>query len=304
MLKVLDLSHRLPGPLAGHIFESLGAEVTKVEDVSFGDPFKDGFFKEMDPSFADWYENLNTNKRIVVMDFNGDTATDEIANLVKENDIIINGLPPKFIEKFHISPNDLTKKYQSKVFIQMIGSKNSKEGIHDLNVLARFDLLRLFLSDKEKGQIQSPPFLPMGGISYGAYLCSFALSRLLTAKEEKSVICEIVSLEESVAVLLRPFFSKKLAATGQRKFLHNGRYPCYALYPLKDEGFLAVASLEPKYWKTFCNCLDLRLSLEDRFEFENPSVFQTIKEKTRSLTIKEAESLFENQDCCVDIVTP
>ena len=43
-LKIIDLSHRLPGPLCGKILVDLGAEVIKIEDHVFQDPFLSGLF--------------------------------------------------------------------------------------------------------------------------------------------------------------------------------------------------------------------------------------------------------------------
>ena len=56
---ILDLSHRLPGPMAGKLLGDLGARVIKVEDKKFKDPFIYGLFAEMDNSFPIWYENIN-----------------------------------------------------------------------------------------------------------------------------------------------------------------------------------------------------------------------------------------------------
>ena len=61
---ILDLSHRLPGPMAGKLLGDLGAKVIKVEDKKFKDPFIFGLFAEMDNSFPIWYENINKNKEI------------------------------------------------------------------------------------------------------------------------------------------------------------------------------------------------------------------------------------------------
>lgn len=301
-IKVLDLSHRLPGPLATHVLQATGAQVTKVEDITFGDPFKDGFFKEMDPSFSNWYEELNKGKNLVTLDFKDPKSIPDMERLIGENDIILNALPSKIAEKFGLKEETLKEKFQEKVFLKMVGSKKEKAGMHDLNVLARLGLLELFLHDKPLGSIQAPPFLPFGGISFGAYLSSQALASLLKARTQKKCVFETVSLEESVEILLKPFFSHQLQKTGQRGFLHNGRYPCYNLYPLKGKGFLAVAALEPKYWQRFCEELDLGLSDSQRFDFKTPQVFEEIKEKTLELTPEAAKELFQNKDCCVDIV--
>ena len=55
-IKILDFTHRLPGPLAGKILSDMGAEVIKVEDIKHKDPFLSGMFSEFDQSFENWYE--------------------------------------------------------------------------------------------------------------------------------------------------------------------------------------------------------------------------------------------------------
>ena len=50
-LTVVDLTHRLPGPLAGHLLHTMGARTIKIEDDKFGDPFLDGFLERWIPLF-------------------------------------------------------------------------------------------------------------------------------------------------------------------------------------------------------------------------------------------------------------
>ena len=50
-LQVLDFTHRLPGPLAGHVLALTGAKVIKVEDEVFQDAFIKGLFAEMNSTF-------------------------------------------------------------------------------------------------------------------------------------------------------------------------------------------------------------------------------------------------------------
>ena len=61
-IKIIDFTHRLPGPLAGKILADLGAEVIKIEDVKHKDPFLSGMFSSFDQSFENWYEELNKKK--------------------------------------------------------------------------------------------------------------------------------------------------------------------------------------------------------------------------------------------------
>lgn len=300
---VLDLSHRLPGPLSTHVLAELGAKVIKIEDETFGDPFKDGFFKEMDPSFSHWYSSLNAKKSIETYDFKDPSFPEILRDKIRSSDIILNGLPSKLMKKF-FEDTFFDTLQGPKAIIKMTGSKKSSGGMHDLNVMARLGLLGLYLKDKTtKKEKVNPPFLPIGGISYGSFLATSALSALLKAQKSKQIVEETFALDDAVEILLSPFYSKDLQKTSQLSFLHNGRYPCYNLYPLKDEGFLAVAALEPKYWGRFCEILNLSLSQEAKFHISDDSVFDAILEKTISMDSFAAKKLFDGQDCCVDIVT-
>ena len=60
-IKILDLTHRLPGPLAGMVLSDLGYDVIKIEDEKHKDPFLAGAFSDFDDSFEDWYRVLNQN---------------------------------------------------------------------------------------------------------------------------------------------------------------------------------------------------------------------------------------------------
>ena len=307
-LTVVDLTHRLPGPLAGHLLHTMGARTIKIEDDKFGDPFLDGFFKKMDPSFSLWYEALNSGKEIKRFSLKENTS--ELIQLLKQADIVLMGLPSKLQGQLGVNFQAL-KEVISKPFsfIQMTSSHTDRSGMHDLNALAKSRLLDLYLfNQKNKGEETTkrirPPFLPMAGISYGAMLAQHSLAAYIMAKETGVAQESVLSLEESVEALLVPFYSKKLSSTGQGEFLHNGRYPCYNIYQLKGVGHLAVACLEEKYWNRFCDILNLELAELDRFEYTDPKIFNTIELAISKLSLEEAKSKFIGQDCCVDVLDP
>lgn len=315
--QVLDLTHRLPGPTAGHLLKEMGAHVVKVEDEAFGDPFLDGFFKEMDPSFSLWYQALNNGKDI--QRFSLKDNIPRLQEIADKSDIILMGLPPKLQKSYELDFNSIEKRrleaYNKAPFtlIHMTASHNLKKGMHDLNALASQRLLDLHVWEMEQQGLQNtiaPPFLPIAGIGYGAIIANQALANLLKAKATGKATEETISLEESVKALWSPFYDDALQESGQKRFLHNGRYPCYNIYRLKDHGHLAVASLEPKYWQRFCELLELPLSLDDRFALidqpEGKKVFETITLTCSLLTLKDAKAIFGkgDQDCCVDIIVP
>ena len=81
-IKIIDFTHRLPGPLAGKILTDLGAEVIKVEDIKHKDPFLSGMFSVFDASFEDWYEELNKGKKIIRLDFKATDIKEQIKEIL------------------------------------------------------------------------------------------------------------------------------------------------------------------------------------------------------------------------------
>lgn len=298
-IRVLDLSHRLPGPMAGYLLAALGAEVTKWEDQKFRDPFKEGLFKEIDPSFSHWYNELNKNKKIVIKDFKSPQFSLELKKKIISSDIVLMGLPKKLQEKFGVTEEILKNEAYPTVILKMKASHEKKIGLHDLNILALKNLIHLHVRDANRDHFLAPPFLPIAGIGYGQTLALHGLAWLRIAKQKNKVVFKSLSLEESVEENFVPFFSNSLRQTGQDSFLHNGRYPCYGLYPLKDKGWLAVACLEEKYWLSFTKVLNLSLNPEERFHFRDRRVFSEIEAKVSTLEYEEANFIFKDIDACV-----
>src|SRR5690606_15693444 len=132
---ILDLSHRLPGPLAGKVLADLGAEVIKIEDEVFKDPFIEGLFAQMDPSFPHWYEELNHKKQIIRLDFKAEKTKEIINDYVAKADGIIMGLPPKVRNFLEVDQASLEKRGRPLCQVELFSKRNLTRGMHDLNAL-------------------------------------------------------------------------------------------------------------------------------------------------------------------------
>ena len=122
----IDLSTRLPGPLAGNLIGGLGGKVIKVEDHNIQDPFKKGLFSEMDECFPDWYKSLNDKKEIVRFDFKDKKDCEKIHQLIKTSDGIIMGLPPKVRENMKLTESDLKQYKNSLCVVDIKASRTQK----------------------------------------------------------------------------------------------------------------------------------------------------------------------------------
>jgi alpha-methylacyl-CoA racemase len=300
-MTIIDLSHRLPGPLGGHILRELGAHVIKVEDRKFSDPFKEGLFKEIDPSFPIWYEELNHNKEIKVFDFNSKDDQKKILELIHNADACLLGIPKKIQLKLGMNEKYKRSIENPFVFLSLQANKNNNESLHDLNAMAQLDLLSLFLS-KHSSQRVNPPFLPLAGITFGQQIATELLAYYIQSIKTKQMIEQTSYLLESASRVLTPFWSKKLQETNQKQFLHNGLYPCYSLYKTQDNFYVGLAAVEEKFWVEFCQLFELPFSPQDRFRHDSDEVFILLETLFASKTSKEIRELTNGKNICLSLV--
>ncbi len=296
-LKVIDFSHRLPGPLAGKLLADLGAKVIKIEDEKFKDPFLVGLFGQMDESFPAWYEDLNKDKEIVRLDFKHPSTYLEIHKLIKDADAIIMGPPEKVRENLQISNQHLEKLNQNLVVLELLASKGHVKNMHDLNSLAETNFLSLHVEGKTENIID-PPFLPFSGVTFGLKVALDLLASVIKSREEKSKIFYSSYLMESTEEILRPFYPKKIMNIGMRKFLHNGRYPCYSIYKTKDNKYIALAAVEEKFWIRFCEIFSLDITPPLRFSTDQ-TIFKKLSQKFLSFSQNEIMAMVEKEDICL-----
>jgi len=298
-ITVVDLSHRLPGPLCGKILSDLGASVIKIEDQVFQDPFLSGLFAQFDSSFVSWYENLNGGKTIERFDFNSEVDQKKIHDLVINADAVIMGLPPKTREKLRLTDKDLTIE-KPFVVIELLASATEKKSMHDLNALAMTGLLSLYVAH-EKEKIVDPPFLPIAGISFGHKAATDLLAAYICAQKQNKTQFVKTFLDKVTDEILGIFWPEEDRKQGRTKFLHNGIYPCYALYQTKDKKYVALAAVEEKFWNRFCEVFGVETKL-DRFFNQDESLFKLISDKLHQFTQKEIESKIADEDLCLSVI--
>lgn len=289
--KVIDFTHRLPGPLAGKIFSDLGARVIKVEDEVFKDPFIQGFFNQSDSQFKTWYEELNSNKELSRFNFKDPLATETMEKLLKDANILLLAQPAKILDLFDLSLESLKKRHPNLTVLQLTAGDGKFKNLHDLNALAIAGLLDMHLLGSEEAII-APPFLPIAGITFGHWVVTKSLAAVISKKS-----WVVASLQEATKNILVPFRSQSKTP----KFLHNGKFPCYCLYKTKDNRFLAIAAVEDKFWKKFTELFSLNIDGEERFETSD-RVFNLISEKISSMESSTIEKLIENHDICLSLI--
>jgi len=297
---ILDFGHRLPGPLAGKILAGLGARVIKVEDHIFQDPFCAGAFAEFDPSFKDWYKELNNSKEVLRLDFKSPTIKEEIKKLLMSATGVINGLPNKVQESLGIDEESILSLNHNLAVVDMKASKESKTAMHDLNALAMTGLLSLHIENRNE-DIVAPPFLPIAGINFGHKVATDLLAVIFKVRQESKSYIHTTYLLESTEEIFSAFWPNSLR-NSRSKFLHNGLYPCYSLYKTADAKYIALAAVEEKFWLEFCSVFNLDIPKEERFNYQNQETFNAISKCFLSHTQDQIKEITEHHDFCLSLI--
>lgn len=289
-IKVLDLTSRLPGPLACKQLLDMGAEVTKLEDSHFPDSFLEPQIAKLDDSFVDWYENINFGKKIIRLSFK--TQMLEVQKILDEADIVLIAQPKKITDSFPLT--SLSSK--PRVILELYSSPQARP-LHDLNILAESGFLKLHLQEG----LNSPPLLPIAGVSFAQRAALIGLSLFCQAQKENKPISHTIFLDQEFTNVFSHLWSDKLKAQSRTKFLHNGLYPCYACYQNSEKDWVVLACVEEKFWNEFVSLLGLKLSPSDRFD-KSPRVFKTISDALLTLSTSKIEELLRDKEICVSIL--
>ena len=295
---IIDFSYRLPGPLAGKLLLNLGATVIKIEDIKFQDPFIRGFFAKMDHSFPIWYEKLNHKKNILRVDFSNKKDQKKIQKLIVSSDGVIISAPDSIQEKLGITKEHIKAMKTTTAVIYPKASKENKNNMHDLNVLALTGLLKLHTKNCHPDHLV-PPFLPIAGINFGQQIALDLLACILKAKNEQCSIFMNSYLLESAEEVYLSFWPKELQEKSE--FLHNGLYPCYNIYLTKDNHFVVMACVEEKFWESFCMIFSLHYTSEERFD-TSKKIYQELKDYFLKLTKKEISMILKSADICINLI--
>ncbi len=297
-IKILDFTHRLPGPLAGKILADMGAEVIKVEDIKHKDPFLSGMFSEFDQSFENWYEELNKNKKVIRLDFKSPEIKSEIKKLLNGTTGLMLSLSPKL--KTSLGLDDADLKHLPLAVVELEASSTHNKAMHDLNALAISGYLSLHVAH-ENDPIVAPPFMPVAGIAFGQQVATQLLANIIEANRQKAFVKSISYLHDTAESILHPFWSKTLRDQKKTKFLHNGAYPCYSLYRTSDGQYVAVAAVEEKFWSDLILTFSIDLPLERRFETTSEA-FNAVARVFAKLDASEVETKAQNKELCLSIV--
>lgn len=261
-LKVLDLSRLLPGPYATLVLADLGAQVDKVEEPGVGDYTRHSPPMKDDTSAL--FLGLNRNKRSIALDLKSADGAAKLKALAKQYDVLVESFRPGVMDKLGLGWDALSRENPRLIFCAISGYGNTgpdrlRAG-HDLNYLARCGALAY---GGKAGGAPAMAGVQIADIGGGSL---FALVGILAALHERARTGKgrfvDVSMTDGAMAFLHMHLAARLVmgedgtplARGREAL--NGGYPCYGLYQTQDQRWLAVGSLEPKFFMGLCAAIE------------------------------------------------
>lgn len=313
-LRVVDLTRNLPGPFATRLLADLGAEIIKIEPLN-GDPAR---------AFGELFKALNHGKTTESHDFRDPQGIAAIKAHLTNADVMLDSFRPGVLEGMGLDATTLHAINPKLVVVSITGyglaSSDSKTKInhdwapkagHDINFMAMSGVLDQLKTASGEQAMPNVQFADLAGGSDTAVIALLAavFAAQRTGKGRHVAVSMTHSLYQHMVMpkatgtLVKSFSGQQPAP--QHDFL-GGSLPCYRLYKTSDERYMAVGSLELKFWQGLCRALDLSALKNSHWQLgvmpntsESQAAAKTVSDKFASQTLEHWQQVFALVDVCV-----
>ncbi len=255
-VRVVTLAPNIPGPVAAARLVELGATVVKVEPP-LGDPLT-----VVAPRY---YAALHAGIRVERLDLKSDAGRVRLDAFLADADVLLTSSRPSALGRLGLAWEQLHARFPRLVHVAIVGepAPDDERAGHDLTYVAQLGLLE-------------PPAMPrtlLADLAGAERAVSAALALLLRRERGLGASRSDVALRDAARVFAGPLEHGLTKCGGWL----GGGFAGYRTYRARD-GWIAVAALEPHFWKRLRDALavddgDAAL-LEERFAQRDASAWE------------------------------
>lgn len=289
-VRIIDFTRLLPGPLATMFLADMGADVVKVEDPDNPDYIRD--FEPRKNGMSLFYLSLNRNKRSLAINYLSPEGKQVIYDLVKTADVLVEQFRPGVMKDMGFGYEQLKAINPKLIYVSITGygqhSFMAQAAGHDLNYVAISGGLGI------TGLPEKPviPGFQLADIAGGSYMAMNAVLAALYQREKtgKGEWVDVAMTDAALPLNALQFaYRQGTGETLQRNsFELSGGLANYNVYACADGKFVALGSLEPKFWNRFCEKVS-RPDWQKRFLLKGEEL-QKLKEEVQSLFLTRTRS--------------
>jgi crotonobetainyl-CoA:carnitine CoA-transferase CaiB-like acyl-CoA transferase len=299
-VRVLDLTRLLPGPFATLVLADLGADVVKVEEPG-GDYLRaiPPLARETSGAFL----ALNRNKRSIALDLRRPRGAEVLLRLARRADVVVESFRPGTLARLGLGYDALRAARPGIVLCSLSGygqdGPYAHRAGHDLDYCAIAGVLA------ENGPPAEP--LPLGvqvaDVAGGAWpAVAGILAALLRSRATGEGAHVDVSMTEG-ALAMRAMSVGMAWARGapeeRGRGALTGGAACYRVYRTKDDRFVALGALEPKFFAAFCAAVGRPELAAEQFSSGGAGPHAALEEIFRARTRDEWTAFAGQHDACV-----
>lgn len=296
-IRVIDCSQWLPGQYCGMVLADFGAEVIKVEGVK-GDPNR-RFAPQLAPGMSSWNLALNRNKKGITVNLKTEKGREILKKLLQQADVFLEGFRPGYLRSKGLGFEDISQINPRLVYCSITGfgqtGKYSHQPAHDLNIIGLSGMN--FLNDTGNVSISEVQVSAIGSSLNAVAAISMALlARERTGRGQHIDVSLYNTALSMQIVSLASILGCKV--TGDTPFGRRAHY--YDVYRTKDDKYISVGAIEPKFWQKFCDMAGLPELKDRQYDFNHEEqISDMIRIKIKEKTRDEWIALSENGTFCV-----
>lgn len=242
--KIIEFAGIGPAPMCAMLLSDMGAEVLRIdraEEADLGIPTEAK------------YSVLNRGRRSVAIDLKRKEGTEAALKLIQRADALIEGFRPGVMERLGLGPEPCLARNPRLVYGRMTGwgqdGPLAHAAGHDINYIALTGALH---SIGRKGEAPVPPLNLVGDFGGGGvYLALGVVAALLEAQRSGKGQVIDVAMVDGAASLMAAIYGLRAAGrwSDQRgeNILDTGAH-YYNVYETSDGEYIAVGSIEPKFY--------------------------------------------------------
>lgn len=253
-IKVIEFAGIGPGPFCAMMLADMGADVIRIEGKS--DTFADGIIPERR------FDTTLRGRRSIVVDLKNRAGVQAALALVTRADVLLEGYRPGVMERLGLGPEACLARNPALVYGRMTGWGQSgplaAQAGHDINFIALSGALHCI------GQRGGPPTVPfnlVGDYGGGGLMLAFGVVCAIL-ESRRSGMGQVVdsAISEGSALLCTMAYGVHAAGLldNQRgESMFDGGAHFYGTYECSDGRYVAIGSMEPKFYAELLERLGL-----------------------------------------------
>jgi alpha-methylacyl-CoA racemase len=276
---VIELAGIGPGPFCGMMLADHGARVIRVERPGTSSRFGDGGNRDI----------LNRNRERIELDLKDPVAIEQLKELVKSADALIEGYRPGVIERMGIGPDVLLGINPKLVIGRMTGwgqdGPMAPLAGHDINYIALSGALHSY---GRKGEKPTFPVNAVGDFGGGGMMLAFGVvAGVLHARSGGAgqvVDCAMVDGAAILSAMTYTFLGNGQWRDERGVNLLDSGTHFYDTYETSDGKYISLGSIEPQFYAILMEKTGLAGD-PDFAQQMNPMKWDELKERMTALIL-------------------